>query len=789
MLVQALDLSEEVVRVGRFEVKETLGRGAMGTVYRAFDPELQRDVALKVLDATLDDHQAASIRKEARALARLAHPHVVAVHELGLEQHQLFVAMEYVPGQTLAELAAGPDAPGPAELLSLFVQAGLGLQAAHEAGLVHRDIKPENLLIAEGRVRVADFGLAIAAGAQGREFAGTPVFMAPEVAEQGLATESSDQFAFCASLWKLLDPHAELADPTAQIAPSVRAALIRGLSHEPSERWPDMGALVDELAGTQRVSASVRQRDLLIRRVQKIWIRGVLDASLGEGPVFEVPMGFNGEDVPVGAATLRHAFDIGGASLLILGEPGAGKTLALLRLAQSQLREAMVDDSAPVPVVLMLSSLAQHRGPLESWIEQEMVAKYGLPRGAIRGWMASGALMFCLDGLDEVAGKRRARAEAAIRDFRRTHGAEVVVTCRAAEYGGKLSLGQTVYLHPVKGDRSLAPNLRTPMMLRLRGDGASNLGFDHVYARAVEHQLDGLGEEERGDLVEGLEVLARAMSRNDRTELWLEQLEPQWVFDDWRRPVTVLLGIALMSLVCLGLNVAVGAAVEGDALSGLLMGLVSIPMVLVFNRGVRIHPVERLRYSGRRMIKILPLGLALGFAAGAIYGSFYVLWVNLIFGPVAGLVTTIVVAFEPSRQETRLRPNQGIRQSLVNGLGIGLLAMVLGAVSLGYVTVPLVLPYLEPPSTLIGLPHPERSAAAVAGTMLFLLAGMVRGGWAVLMHLAVRIMLALTTKLPWRLVPLLDAAADRALLRRIGGGYIFGHRSFQEFFAAGKARP
>ncbi|MCA9572058.1 MAG: hypothetical protein KC656_29670, partial [Myxococcales bacterium] len=88
---------------------------------------------------------------------------------------------------------------------------------------------------------------------------------------------------------------------------------------------------------------------------------------------------------------------------------------------------------------------------------------------------------------------------------------------------------------------------------------------------------------------------------------------------------------------------------------------------------------------------------------------------------------------------------------------------------------------LEPPSTLVGLPHPERSAAAVAGPMLGLIAGMVRGGWAVVMHLALRIVLAATTPLPLRLVPLLEAAADRGLLRRVGGGYLFLHRSFQRF--------
>jgi serine/threonine protein kinase len=147
----------ETLCVGRYEITGRIGSGAMGTVYRAIDPSLDREIALKVLHDSDDLHRA-RMTIEAKALAKLAHPNVVTVHEVGTEDDQLFVAMEFVPGRTLQ---AWLDQPGNTGLIDLFVQAAAGLQAAHDAGIVHRDFKPENVIVGDdGRVRVLDFGMA-----------------------------------------------------------------------------------------------------------------------------------------------------------------------------------------------------------------------------------------------------------------------------------------------------------------------------------------------------------------------------------------------------------------------------------------------------------------------------------------------------------------------------------------------------------------------------------------------------------------------------------------------------
>jgi serine/threonine protein kinase len=158
--------------LGRFIVLDVIGSGGMGVVYVAYDPELDRKVALKLirLDRRSDRGRSESrLLREAQALARLSHPNVITVYDVGLLEVRLFLAMEYVPGLSLdAWLAAAPRRR--AEILRVFLEAGRGLAAAHGAGLVHRDFKPGNVLVGDdGRVVVLDFGLARAAESEPQE--------------------------------------------------------------------------------------------------------------------------------------------------------------------------------------------------------------------------------------------------------------------------------------------------------------------------------------------------------------------------------------------------------------------------------------------------------------------------------------------------------------------------------------------------------------------------------------------------------------------------------------------
>jgi serine/threonine protein kinase len=204
---------ERVEQIGRFEILGLLGAGGMGVVYTAYDPALDRKVAVKVLRERSTEREDRAWR-EARALARLAHPNVVAIHEVGRHAGRVFLAMELVEGVTL-DLWLARQRRDPPAILDVAFQAGRGLEAAHAAGIVHRDFKPDNVMIdAGGRVRVLDFGLAqtredvIDAGVSqsgydlelsrrsARGIAGTPAYMSPEQHASGVVDARSDQFSF-----------------------------------------------------------------------------------------------------------------------------------------------------------------------------------------------------------------------------------------------------------------------------------------------------------------------------------------------------------------------------------------------------------------------------------------------------------------------------------------------------------------------------------------------------------------------------------------------------------------
>ena len=154
---------EKGATIGRYVVVEKLGSGTMGLVLAAFDPTLDRKVALKLVkgDQSGSTVGRQRLQREAQAMAKLAHPNVVTVFEVGTYGDRVFLAMEYVAGETLADWLEVDRSQR--EILRAFVAAGEGLAAAHRAGIVHRDFKPQNVLVSsEGRVRVADFGLATA---------------------------------------------------------------------------------------------------------------------------------------------------------------------------------------------------------------------------------------------------------------------------------------------------------------------------------------------------------------------------------------------------------------------------------------------------------------------------------------------------------------------------------------------------------------------------------------------------------------------------------------------------
>jgi eukaryotic-like serine/threonine-protein kinase len=282
---------------GRYAILERLGSGGMGVVFAAHDPQLDRRVALKVLrlDSIGEGSKAGEyterldgagntrdlvrerILTEARALARLSHPNLVTVFEVGAVGEQLYLAMEHIAGANLNQwLRADPERSW-RDVLGAFVQAGQGLAAAHAAGLVHGDFKPDNVVVEEatGRVCVVDFGVARAAGSRARTGpAGTPLYMAPEQLAGRPVDARADQFAFSIALYQALygewpfplavTGHARVtaqggAAPTAPARRRgprrVLRALLRGLSVDPDARFPSM---VELLSALGRSSTALR---------------------------------------------------------------------------------------------------------------------------------------------------------------------------------------------------------------------------------------------------------------------------------------------------------------------------------------------------------------------------------------------------------------------------------------------------------------------------------------------------------------------------------------------------
>ena len=331
--------------VGRYQIEGQIGAGGMGVVYRAYDPELDRRVAVKLLrgDTVADERARQRMLREARSMARLAHPNVIHVYDVGVVGEQVFVAMELVVGVSLGAWLMSAPRPW-REVLDRFLAAGEGLQAAHRAGLIHRDFKPENVLVAaDGRVRVLDFGLArsavqgavsekpaLAGGgleidtdAHGATFRrtlgasltrtgallGTPRYMSPEVCLGRPADARSDLFAFCVALYEGLYGRAPFEGDTVEgylravvagevcepekndnsVPPWIWPVLQRGLDADPDARFPDMAALLAALRSQESPKSRSWVRPLLAG-VGLVAVLGVVSAGIGLNPQVVSPL-------------------------------------------------------------------------------------------------------------------------------------------------------------------------------------------------------------------------------------------------------------------------------------------------------------------------------------------------------------------------------------------------------------------------------------------------------------------------------------------------------------------
>ena len=297
--------------VGRYRLDAELGRGGMGVVFRAWDPVLERELAVKLLHPELDDDlwRQRALR-EARALARLQHPNVIAIHDVGLADGEIFIATELIDGEPLDRWQKHK---APQQIVDAYAQAAHGLAAAHAIGLVHRDVKPSNILVSRaGRVCIGDFGLATSthaalparphAGAPAAEHTplpqltmdgqvlGTPAYMPPEQQGGGPVDAAADQYALCLALAEALLGERPREGASAQelARPGVPApwpAIARGLAVLPADRFPTLSELIAELerplpAPAPRPRAPAQARP---RRRRQLAMAALLTATLCAG--------------------------------------------------------------------------------------------------------------------------------------------------------------------------------------------------------------------------------------------------------------------------------------------------------------------------------------------------------------------------------------------------------------------------------------------------------------------------------------------------------------------------
>jgi len=354
-------------RIGRFRILDSLGQGAMGTVYRARDESLERDVAVKVMSMGLgtDPDARARFKREAQAAARLQHPNIVTIYELGEHEGSPFMAMELLEGVDLQQAILAGLRPDPKATLPVVLQLLAGLGHAHDHGIVHRDVKPSNLFLPRGRpAKIMDFGIARLA-ASGMTTAGmvvgTPNYMSPEQVRAGHLDGRSDLFSAGLILYELVtgekayksESVVGLLYKIAHEAPDLsllprgpewdrlRAIFARALAHEPDERYPDARTMsADLIAALQDFGGSLdwtAPSDLgLISRVtpRPAFLPDLAETAPPPGGFAPASVSVPSPAAGTPAPAVKIAWALGGLSVVLLGmaawllRPSGGGTVS-----------------------------------------------------------------------------------------------------------------------------------------------------------------------------------------------------------------------------------------------------------------------------------------------------------------------------------------------------------------------------------------------------------------------------------------------------------------------------
>jgi len=581
-----------------------------------------------------------------------------------------------------------------------------------------------------------------------------------------------------------------------------------------------------------------RNRGAMLQKVRAIWIDGRLKQSLYN----EVLISLGLEETPSTVAPpagmqLREqgaaptmlpsgtrvidVYDRLGGAMLILGAPGAGKSTMMLDLARSLLDRADADATRPIPVVFNLASWAVKRGPLADWLEDQLGRAYGVPKRLAMPWIARDNILPLLDGLDEVEGldNRRACVDA-INAYRTEHGLTPLVVCSRAddfrEISSALALHGAIVLQPLtdaqvarylkdcgsqlqgmrralRDDASLREMVDSPLMLSVmalafqgkRVDdiremlGAAPERLQHVWAVYVDEML----ARRRGRKMyaddqtrKWLGWLAHSMRSRGLSEFYVEHMQPDWLASKWRNWLALRVP-RLLAALYLGLSIGVIVTLIFRDIRGLVVGLIVGLYFFLKARWMSestILPVETLHLRRARGKKDLMIGIVVGGTWWQNFNWVLSQWLRLTPWSLGGLIWLLIsvlmgvmigwggwwLELETGTLEERVSPNEGLRRSIRNAIVGGLYGVLTPILLLGPIYGLMMSPF-----------------TIILGTLEF-------GGYPVLQIATLRPLLASSGVVPLHLVRFLDFATKRILLRRIGGGYVFVHRSLLEHLAA-----
>lgn len=342
-------------------------------------------------------------------------------------------------------------------------------------------------------------------------------------------------------------------------------------------------------------------------------------------------------------------------------------------------------------------------------------------------------------------------------------------------------------------DEALRSHLRNPLLLTLVAaagsldDGSGGSVWSTAWERYVEKTLRAVPtDRERVELATQLSFLARAMRQHSTSDLWLERLHFGWLTRRWEQIAAYVTGVVLVLLLGVGLN-ALQTPITGNPLVlALTFGVGVSVSSFAYTRG-RIRPVESLRWSWRRMVRLLPITTVCASVIGLAEGLRVHFVANVVGAGLTGAVLAVAFALEASERASAVRPNAGIRRSLrfalATSFGFGVPAgLLFGLVVEPYIRVPL----LEPKGAM---ENTELMAGVSVGLLVFTALFLIYGGFTSLMHCVLRLWLSWRTPLPLQLRGMLDRAVELGLLRRVGGGYLFLHRTLLDHFADRNRTP